>query len=329
MPADRRLAFEQRSRIPVSTQPLPHQQPSEQSGNRDDCQRHQQRPTVAARNKADKLLLRDNDQHQPIPSCAGDRRDRRDVNLVVNLDTAMPNPLDAEAVIGMGQYVVADFIDPRGRELAVGLGRHCKAARRCNQLAGAVDDHRPAAFADLQRGEKMREGIEGYIDTEQVKTAVSITISGGDRNPRNSLGEKNVNVSPEQLVGSTRAGIPGACAGVVGVCRIVLASDLLARGISMHPSDAAGSRLILDHFDIVAAGFAAANQDEIPVLVGGVKIGNLWHRSKQAGADRLDQRQSIAELAVAQSIAKDAGGARGWSEVPRYFAPDPLLERAK
>jgi hypothetical protein len=98
---------------------------------------------------------------------------------------------------------------------------------------------------------------------KQVKAAVRITICGGGRNPRNSLGKKNVNVSPEQFVGSTRPGIPGACAGVVGVCRIVLASDLLAHGIAMDPSDATGSRFILDRFDIVAAGFAAANQHEV------------------------------------------------------------------
>ena len=156
-----------------------------------------------------------------------------------------------------------------------------------------------------------------------------IAMSSRDRNPRSSFGGKNINAGPEQLVGPARAVIPGACAGIVGVCRIVLSSDLLARGIAVNPSDATGSRLIFNQFNIVAAGFAAADQHEVTVLVCGVEIGDLRYRSKQAAADRLDQRQSIAELAAMQRIAEDADSARRWGEVARYFNPDPLLERRK
>src|SRR5215469_631848 len=130
----------------------------------------------------------------------------------------------------------------------------------------------------------MRERIEGYIDAKQVNTAVRITMASGHRDPRSSFGEKNVDSGPEQLIGSARAGIPGASPRIVGICRIVLASGLLTRGIATDPSDATGSWLIFDQLNIVTAGFTAADEQEVAVLIGGVEIGDLRHRSKQSVA---------------------------------------------
>ena len=150
-------------------------------------------------------------------------------------------------------------------------------------------------------------------------------MSGRDRDARRTLGEKNVNFTPEQVIRSASADVPGARARVVSVRRIVLAPDFLPRGIPMDPSDVTGSRQVFYDLDISAAGLTAADQHEVSVLVGGVEISDLRNLSQQAVAYRLGQRQPVAKRAVAQRIAKDPDCARGGGEVSGYFRRDPLL----
>src|SRR5712672_908848 len=113
-------------------------------------------------------------------------------------------------------------------------------------------------------------------------------------------------VRPPRLPTDT---IPRACARIVGVRRILLPSDLVADGVAMDPGDAARSGHVLDELDVDAIVAAAANQDEIAILVGEVQIGDLWDLSQQAPGKGFDQRQPIAERAVMQRVAQNAGDA--------------------
>jgi hypothetical protein len=59
-------------------------------------------------------------------------------------------PLDAEAVIGVGQNLVPELVHSRRGEFSVDLPQHAVTARSGNQLAGIVDDDRPAGSSDLE-----------------------------------------------------------------------------------------------------------------------------------------------------------------------------------
>ena len=141
------------------------------------------------------------------------------------------------------------------------------------------------------------------------------------------MAEKDIDAGPEQLVVCERADIPGSGTRVVGVCRILLASDFVARGIAMDPNDAARSGRVFDELDVDAAVAAAANQDEIAVLVGEVEIGDLRDLSEQAAGEGFDQGQLIAERAVVQRVPQDANRAGRRFKISRHLYPDPLLER--
>ena len=134
-----------------------------------------------------------------------DRRDGRNVPVVANLDYTVSRPFDAEAVIGVGQDVVPEFVDLRSCKFPIDLTQHGVAPRSGNQLAGIVDDDCTTGSSDFQRTKKMRERIESNIDAEQVKTPSWVAILGRCCDPGNALAVKDVDAGPEQMVVCQRA----------------------------------------------------------------------------------------------------------------------------
>ncbi len=189
------LAPVQSAGFPVGTQPLNRQEARQRYRQRDHRQRHQQRCPVVGSDEPDEVIL-GNDEHQgPVPSDhVGQWPLGDDDAPVIGFHDVRSRAEHAQPVVGRGQERIADLVETCRNQAGPLLLHHPLRIGESDQPSLVVDDHRPAAAADLQAGEEFAERIEADVDPDDAvgRCAVSRRQGRRCRDPRLLVGKEDV-----------------------------------------------------------------------------------------------------------------------------------------
>ncbi len=266
-------------------------------------------------------------EEQPVAGRAGQRRRQGDVAPPAGVDHAPSRALDAERIVGADQHRIVELVDVLVDRLAVDLAHQRVRIRRRDQQAVIVDDDRAAVAADLDRRQKMRQGIEGQVEPEHVVAAVGRAMARRHRDARAPIAEENIRVGPEHAIADLDAArVPAARARIVGVRGVVGAADLLAGGVALDHRDAARPGQGADRLDRDAAVRAAADHQVVAVGVGQADDRDLRDLAQHADAVGLDQGGEVVARDL-DHLADDAQRARRRRQVGRDLDGDAAFER--